>query len=60
MDLIIFYANGQTFRFSQVTNLKIEGDKVEFDYFGLSTQSHRHGSFTGVVGYSTENKPITR
>ena len=38
MDLIIFYANGQTFKFSQVTNLKIDGDKVEFDYFGLSTQ----------------------
>ena len=33
MDLILFYANGQTFRFSQVTNLKVEGDKVEFDYY---------------------------
>ena len=38
MDLIIFYANGQTFKFSQVTNLKIEADKVDFDYYGLSTQ----------------------
>ena len=42
MDLIIFYANGQTFRFSQVTNLKMEGDKVEFDYYGVSTQTNRH------------------
>ena len=60
MDLIIFYANGQTFRFSQVTNLKIEGDKIEFDYYGQSTQSHRHASFVGVVGYSTENKATIR
>ena len=60
MDLIIFYANGQTFKFSQVTNLKIEGDKVDFDYYGLSRQWHRHASFTGVVGYSTENKPTIR
>ena len=56
MDLIIFYANGQTFKFGQVTNLKIDGDKVEFDYFGASTQTHRHANFSGVVGYSTENK----
>lgn len=46
MDLIIFYENGQTFRFGQVTNLKIDGDTVEFDYFGVSTQTHRHASFT--------------
>lgn len=57
MDLIIFYENGQTFRFGQVTNLKIDGDMIEFDYFGVSTQTHRHASFIGVVGYSTENKP---
>lgn len=60
MDLILFYATGQTFRFNQVSNLKIDGDKVEFDYFGKSTQTHRHGVFAGVVGYSTENKPTTR
>ena len=60
MDLIIFYTNGQTFRFGQVTMLKTEGDKIEFDYFGASTQTHRHASFAGVVGYSTENKPIAR
>lgn len=60
MDLIIFYANGTTFRFGQVINLKIEGGQIEFDYFGVSTQTHRHAKFTGVVGYSTENKPITR
>lgn len=52
MDLILFYANGQTFRFSQVSNLKIEGDKFEFDYFGMSTQVYRHANFTGVVGHS--------
>lgn len=60
MDLILFYATGQTFRFGQVTNLKVEGDKVEFDYFGASTQAYRHATFTGVVGYSVENKPVTR
>lgn len=60
MDLILFYANGQTFRFSQVTNLKVEGDKVEFDYYGLSTQTYRHASFSGVVGHSVENKPTVR
>ena len=60
MDLIIFYENGQTFRFGQVANLKIDGGKVEFDYFGASTQTHRHANFTGVVGYSTENKPSIR
>lgn len=59
MDIILFYVNGQTFRFSQVTSLKIEGDKVEFDYFGLSTQMSRHASFTGIVGYSVEIKPVT-
>lgn len=57
MDLILFYENGQTFRFSQVTNLKVEGDKVEFDYYGLST---RHASFSGIVGHSVENKPTAR
>jgi len=60
VDLIIFYPNGQTFRFSQVTNLKMEGDKVEFDYYGVSTKTYRHACFTGIVGYSTENKPVTR
>ena len=60
MDLIIFYTNGQTFRFGQVTMLKTEGDKIEFEYFGASTQTHRHACFTGVAGYSTENKPTIR
>lgn len=52
MDLIIFYANGQTFRFGQVDNLKIDGDKLEFDYFGVSTQTSRHACFDGFSGYS--------
>lgn len=60
MDLILFYANGTTFRFGQVTNFKVTGEQVEFDYYGLSTQSHRHGKFTGVVGYSIENKAVAR
>lgn len=60
MDLILFYENGQTFRFEQVENLRITGDEVEFDYFGRSTQKHRHAKFTGVVGHSIENKPVTR
>lgn len=60
MDLILFYENGQTFRFNQVTNLKVEGDKVEFDYYGLSTQTYRHANFNGIVGYSVENKPNVR
>lgn len=60
MDIIIFYPNGTTFRFGQVTNLKVDGADVEFDYFGNSTQTHRHANFTGIVGYSVENKPVTR
>jgi len=60
MDLILFYANGTTYRFSQVTNFVVKGDEVEFDYFGVSTQQHRHAKFTGVVGYSTENKATIR
>lgn len=60
MDLIIFYANGTTFRFGQVANLQVDGDKINFDYFGVSTNTHRHAFFTGVVGYSVENKPATR
>jgi len=60
MDLILFYASGQTFRFNQVSNLKIEEGKAEFDYFGLSTQANRHASFTGIIGYSIENKPVIR
>lgn len=54
MDLRIFYTNGQTLRFEQVTNLKIDGDKIEFDYFEISTQTHGHASFAGFVAYSTE------
>lgn len=60
MDLIIFYPNGTTFRFGQVTNLIIKKNEAEFDYFGVSTQTHRHAKFSGIVGYSTENKPTTR
>ena len=60
MDLILFYENGQTFRFRQVQNLKVDGKNLEFDYFGEATQAHRHAVFAGVIGYSTENKPITR
>ena len=60
MDLILFYANGTTFRFQQVQNFIVKDNEVEFDYFGQSTQTHRHGKFTGIVGYSTENKPIPR
>ena len=52
MDLILFYENGQTFRFEQVSNLRITGDEVEFDYFGKSTQTNRHAIFSCVVGHS--------
>ena len=60
MDLILFYGNGQTFRFTQVTNLMVDGDKVDFDYYGVSTQMYRHATFTGIVGYAVDNKPSVR
>ena len=60
MDLIIFYPNGTTFRFGQVSNLKVIEDTVEFDYFGVATQTNRHAKFVGVVGYSIENKATTK
>ena len=52
MDLILFYANGQTYRFGNVCDLKINNDEFEFKYFGESTKQTRKARFTGVVGYS--------
>lgn len=56
MDLILFYGTGQTFQFSQVSNLMVDGDKVDFDYYGVSTQMCRHATFTGIVGYAVDKK----
>ena len=56
MDLILFYDNGQTYRFQDVTILKIydNGRRIEFDYFGQSTQKKRKAVFFDFVGYTTE------
>lgn len=54
MNIILFFKGQTTYKFDQVSNLKVSENKVEFDYYGLSTDTHRHAVFMDVLGYSSE------
>ena len=58
MDIILFGSNGETFRFSGVTDFVESGTSYTFKYFGLSTQTYRFAKFDKpqIVGMSTLNK----
>lgn len=58
MDLILFYENGHTYRFKDATMFEVYDDarRIEFEYFGQSTQKRRKAVFSGFVGYTTETK----
>ena len=54
MNIILFFKGQTTYKFEQVSNLKVSENKVEFDYYGQSTDTHRHAVFMDVLGYSSE------
>ena len=58
MDIILFGSNGETFRFSGVTDFVESDTSYTFKYFGLSTQTYRFAKFDKpqIVGMSTLNK----
>lgn len=58
MDIILFGSNGETFRFSGVTDFFESDTSYTFKYFGLSTQTYRFAKFDKpqIVGMSTLNK----
>ena len=58
MDIILFGSNGETFRFSGVTDFVESDTAYTFKYFGLSTQTYRFAKFDKpqIVGMSTLNK----
>ena len=55
MDIILFGSNGETFRFSGVTDFVESDTSYTFKYFGLSTQTYRFAKFDKpqIVGMST-------
>ena len=58
MDIILFGSNGETFRFSGVTDFVESDTSYTFKYFGLGTQTYRFAKFDKpqIVGMSTLNK----
>ena len=58
MDIILFGRNGETFRFSGVTDFVESDTSYTFKYFGLSTQTYRFAKFDKpqIVGMSILNK----
>ena len=52
-DVIIYFHDGTTARFQQVTNFNDNGPKVMFKYFGVSTQMFRRAEFNKniIAGY---------
>ena len=58
MDIILFGSNGETFRFSGVTDFVESDTSYTFKYFGLSTQTYRFAKFDKpqIVGISILNK----
>ena len=57
MDIILVGSNGETFRFSGVTDFVESDTSYTFKYFGLSTQTYRFAKFDKpqIVGMSTLN-----
>lgn len=57
-DLIVFYSNGQTFRFQKVTHLKVsrKGSRISFCYFGESTKVRRECHLVGIAGYAVSRE----
>lgn len=51
-DLILWTINKPTYKFEQVSNIKYEKGQIEFDYFGVSTQTRRHAIFHDIIGFS--------
>ena len=54
MNLILFYDNGQTIKFNDVSNFKLFDDKAEFNYFDIPSKVHRFGCFKNFIGFATE------
>lgn len=54
MEIIIFTNLGQTYMFNNCTDINITESKIEFRYFGESTQVYRNASFpfTSCAGYA--------
>lgn len=54
MNLILFYDNGHTIKFNDVSNFKLFDDKVEFNFFDIQSKVYRFGYFKNFIGFAKE------
>ena len=54
MNLILFYDDGYSVKFNDVSNLKLYDDRVEFNYFDIPNKVHRFGYFKNFIGFAKE------